>query len=171
MSTSPIHSTKCDGLIISNNSNHAKNPIGINSVSSSNSNIKIYDQTNVPSPTGQQQIVENDDYKKSNGFINTSHVSKDATPTMLAQWMSSHRLGQYVSTFTHFTGADVLRMSKEDLIQICGLADGIRMHNTLHSKYKYLLSNEIDCIIIIDFVFFSFGFFFTNLFSEPLPHA
>ena len=29
------------------------------------------------------------------------------------------------------------RMSKEDLIQICGLADGIRMFNILRAKYVF----------------------------------
>lgn len=31
-------------------------------------------------------------------------------------------------------GADLLRMSREDLIQICGPADGIRLFNTLKGR-------------------------------------
>lgn len=31
-------------------------------------------------------------------------------------------------------GADILRLSREDLIQICGLANGIRLYNALHSR-------------------------------------
>jgi len=31
-------------------------------------------------------------------------------------------------------GADVLRLSREDLLLICGLADGIRLYNALHVR-------------------------------------
>ncbi|XP_031632495.1 transcription factor CP2-like protein 1 isoform X2 [Contarinia nasturtii] len=136
MSNSPIHMTKFDGLFSTGNSNGAGNPIGINSVSSTNSNVKIMDQ-NILSPSKPQQaIVDSDEYNSSNGgFISTSlNMSKDATPLMLTQWLNMHRLGQYVPTFSQFSGADLFRMSKEDLVQICGLADGIRLYNTLHSK-------------------------------------
>ena len=33
-----------------------------------------------------------------------------------------------------FSGCDLLRLSRDDLIQICGLADGIRLNNALQSK-------------------------------------
>ena len=33
-----------------------------------------------------------------------------------------------------FSGVDLLRLTREDLIQICGLADGIRLNNALQSK-------------------------------------
>lgn len=39
------------------------------------------------------------------------------------------------SSFTFFAGADLLRLSREDLIQICGLADGIRLDNALQARY------------------------------------
>ena len=31
-------------------------------------------------------------------------------------------------------GVDLLRLTRDDLIQICGLADGIRLNNALQSK-------------------------------------
>ena len=39
------------------------------------------------------------------------------------------------------TGADLLRLSREDLIEICGLADGIRLNNALRAKYVYTSYN------------------------------
>lgn len=139
MSNSPIHMTKFDGLFSTGNSNGGNgtgNPIGINSVSSTNSNVKIMDQNILSPSTPQQAIIDSDEYNSSSGgFISTSlTISKDATPLILAQWLNMHRLGQYVPTFAQFSGADLFRMSKEDLVQICGLADGIRLYNTLHSK-------------------------------------
>lgn len=129
--------TKFDNIFSTgNNSNSGANPIGINSVSSTNSNSKLMDQNILSPPTPQQTIIDTDEYNNSSGaFIATTlNISKEATPIILAQWLNMHRLGQYVPTFSQFSGADLLRMSKEDLVQICGLADGIRMYNTLHSK-------------------------------------
>ena len=31
-------------------------------------------------------------------------------------------------------GADLLRLTRDDLIQICGLADGIRLNNALQAR-------------------------------------
>lgn len=135
-SNSPIHMTKFDGIFSTGNSNGATNPIGINNVSSSNSNVKIMDQNVLSPATPQQAIIDPEDYNTTSGaFITTSmNITKDATPLILAQWLNLHRLGQYVTTFSQFSGADLLRMCKDDLIQICGLADGIRLFNTIHSK-------------------------------------
>lgn len=46
------------------------------------------------------------------------------------------------SFFSHFLeesfccspGADLLKLTKEDLVQICGAADGIRLYNSLKSR-------------------------------------
>lgn len=92
------------------------------------------DQNIVSPATPQQQVLDSEELNGSNGFSGVVSISKDSTPIVLAQWLNVHRLGQYASTFAHFSGADLLRLSKEDLIQICGLADGIRMYNSLHTK-------------------------------------
>lgn len=138
MSNSPIHISKLDAVFTTtaNTSVNVANPIGINSVSSTNSNTKLMDQSILSPSTSQQLILDTDDISNSAAaFIATTpNMSKDATPLILAQWLNMHRLGQYVATFSQFSGADLLRMSKEDLVQICGLADGIRLYNTIHSK-------------------------------------
>lgn len=36
-------------------------------------------------------------------------------------------------------GADLLRLSRDDLIEICGLADGIRLNNALQAKWVVIL--------------------------------
>nr|CAD7259150.1 unnamed protein product [Timema shepardi] len=61
-------------------------------------------------------------------------LPSDASAQQTAQWLQAHRFGQHLRTFTSFSGADVLRLSRDDLIQICGLADGIRLYNALHAK-------------------------------------
>lgn len=169
--------TKFDGLFSNGNSNGGgggggaggsiTNPIGINSVSSTNSNVKIVDQ-NILSPATpqncQQAIIDSDDYNNSCGaFIGTPiNISKDTTPMILGQWLNMHRLGQYVSTFAQFSGTDLYRMSKEDLAQICGLADGIRLYNTLHSKWVRPISKFL-CTLFMILLFM--------IFPEQLHHA
>ena len=41
---------------------------------------------------------------------------------------------QTTHLYYFFAGVDLLRLTREDLIQICGLADGIRLNNALQSK-------------------------------------
>uniref|UniRef100_A0A3Q3M8L4 Transcription factor CP2-like 1 n=1 Tax=Labrus bergylta TaxID=56723 RepID=A0A3Q3M8L4_9LABR len=50
------------------------------------------------------------------------------------QWLHHHRFSPFSRLFSSFSGADLLRMSKEDLIQICGPADGIRLFNTMKGR-------------------------------------
>ncbi|XP_037543100.1 transcription factor CP2-like protein 1 [Nematolebias whitei] len=50
------------------------------------------------------------------------------------QWLHRHRFAAFSRLFSSFTGADLLRMSREDLIQICGPADGIRFFNTMKRR-------------------------------------
>lgn len=45
-----------------------------------------------------------------------------------------NRFNGFQQTFANFAGSDMLRMSRDDLTQICGQADGIRLYNALHAK-------------------------------------
>lgn len=61
-------------------------------------------------------------------------LNAEATAQQTVQWLQANRFSSQVRTFGRFAGADILRLSREDLIQICGLADGIRLFNALHAK-------------------------------------
>jgi len=61
-------------------------------------------------------------------------LSSDATSSEVSQWLQYHRFANYVRVFQNFSGADLLRLSRDDLIQICGLADGIRLDNALQAR-------------------------------------
>ncbi|XP_022114260.1 transcription factor CP2 isoform X2 [Pieris rapae] len=74
-----------------------------------------------PQPTD----IDND---KNNG------LSKEASSADTQAWLTRHRFAQHAATFSNFCGADLLRLSRDDIIQICGLADGIRLYNALHAK-------------------------------------
>nr|CAG4648794.1 EOG090X0AJ3 [Polyphemus pediculus] len=61
-------------------------------------------------------------------------LNAEASAQQTAQWLQTNRFTSQVRTFSRFAGADILRLSRDDLIQICGLADGIRLFNALHAK-------------------------------------
>ncbi|KAM5308935.1 transcription factor CP2-like protein 1 isoform 2-T3 [Glossophaga mutica] len=50
------------------------------------------------------------------------------------QWLHWHRFSSYCRTLANFTGTDLLKLTRQDLIQICGAADGIRLFNTLRAR-------------------------------------
>ncbi|XP_022255820.1 transcription factor CP2-like protein 1, partial [Limulus polyphemus] len=51
-----------------------------------------------------------------------------------AQWLKLNRFEKYQCTFSNFCASDIMRLNRDDLIQICGVADGIRLYNALHSR-------------------------------------
>ncbi|XP_015837103.1 transcription factor CP2-like protein 1 isoform X2 [Tribolium castaneum] len=66
--------------------------------------------------------------------ISNDHLSSHSTPEETTAWLVNNRFDKYLETFANFSGADMLRMSRDDLIQICGQADGIRFYNAIHLK-------------------------------------
>ncbi|KAI4479105.1 hypothetical protein M0804_011244 [Polistes exclamans] len=69
--------------------------------------------------------------------IGTSYFTElapDANTAQTSAWLRANRFNAFESTFANFSASDILRLSRDDLIQICGLADGIRLFNALHSK-------------------------------------
>uniref|UniRef100_A0A8C5PUS3 Upstream-binding protein 1 n=1 Tax=Leptobrachium leishanense TaxID=445787 RepID=A0A8C5PUS3_9ANUR len=47
------------------------------------------------------------------------------------QWLVKNRFSTYTRVFSNFSGADLLKLTRDDLVQICGTADGIRLFNAL----------------------------------------
>ncbi|KRT86772.1 hypothetical protein AMK59_709 [Oryctes borbonicus] len=78
--------------------------------------------TTTESKPAQQSVKASED-------LNTS-----SDPKQTVCWLVNNRFEKYLTTFSGFSGADMLRMSKDDFIQICGQADGIRLYNAVHLK-------------------------------------
>lgn len=88
-----------------------------------------------------------------------SKLSPEFNCQQTAQWLCKNSFGNYTSTFANFTGADILRLTRNDLIQICGVADGIRLLYSLHPKqvWFYIWFHSIQFPvreIQFEFVFF-----------------
>uniref|UniRef100_A0A0B6Z6Z8 Grh/CP2 DB domain-containing protein n=1 Tax=Arion vulgaris TaxID=1028688 RepID=A0A0B6Z6Z8_9EUPU len=66
--------------------------------------------------------------------VRSGPLPSDAHASEVSQWLHYHRFSNYVRVFQNFSGADLLRLSRDDLIQICGLADGIRLDNALQAR-------------------------------------
>ncbi|XP_022661432.1 transcription factor CP2-like protein 1 isoform X1 [Varroa jacobsoni] len=64
----------------------------------------------------------------------TALLTSDASPQETADWLRSNRFSNALQQLGSFSGADLLRLNKNDLITICGVAEGIRLYNLLHAK-------------------------------------
>ncbi|XP_071156951.1 transcription factor CP2-like isoform X2 [Mytilus edulis] len=61
-------------------------------------------------------------------------LPSDAIADTVSAWLQANRFSSHVRVFQNFSGPDILRLTRDDLIQICGIADGIRLNNALQSK-------------------------------------
>ncbi|XP_054619972.1 upstream-binding protein 1 isoform X2 [Dunckerocampus dactyliophorus] len=66
------------------------------------------------------------------------HGSIELSPAASIQdtqkWLLKNRFNSYARLFSHFSGSDLLKLTRDDLVQICGPPDGIRLFNALKSK-------------------------------------
>jgi len=61
-----------------------------------------------------------------------SVLSATASVDTVTQWLSRNRYSSLLANFRNYNGRDLLRLSREDVISMCGLSDGIRLYNDLH---------------------------------------
>uniref|UniRef100_A0A8C4GPL2 Upstream-binding protein 1 n=1 Tax=Dicentrarchus labrax TaxID=13489 RepID=A0A8C4GPL2_DICLA len=66
----------------------------------------------------------------------TSSVPDSPTASIqdAQKWLLKNRFNSYTRLFSHFSGSDLLKLTRDDLVQICGPADGIRLFNALKSR-------------------------------------
>ncbi|XP_056154097.1 upstream-binding protein 1 isoform X1 [Lampris incognitus] len=65
---------------------------------------------------------------------NTEQLSPTASIQDTQKWLVKNRFNSYTRLFSHFSGSDLLKLTRDDLVQICGPADGIRLFNALKSR-------------------------------------
>ncbi|XP_035286440.1 upstream-binding protein 1-like isoform X2 [Anguilla rostrata] len=68
------------------------------------------------------------------GQVAMEQLSPAATIQEAQQWLHKNRFAAYTRLFSHFSGSDLLKLTRDDLVQICGPADGIRLFNALKSR-------------------------------------
>ncbi|XP_051992489.1 upstream-binding protein 1-like [Xyrauchen texanus] len=67
-------------------------------------------------------------------LMSMESLSPTASIQETQKWLLMNRFNSYSRIFTHFSGSDLLKLTREDLVQICGAADGIRLYNALKSR-------------------------------------
>ncbi|XP_060948753.1 upstream-binding protein 1 isoform X1 [Limanda limanda] len=65
---------------------------------------------------------------------NLEQLSPTASIQDAQKWLLKNRFNSYTRLFSHFSGSDLLKLTRDDLVQICGPADGIRLYNALKSR-------------------------------------
>uniref|UniRef100_A0A1A8R998 Upstream-binding protein 1 n=1 Tax=Nothobranchius rachovii TaxID=451742 RepID=A0A1A8R998_9TELE len=68
------------------------------------------------------------------GHGNPEQLSPTASIQESQKWLQKNRFSSYARLFSHFSGSDLLKLTRDDLVQICGPADGIRLFNALKSR-------------------------------------
>ncbi|XP_005797386.1 upstream-binding protein 1 isoform X3 [Xiphophorus maculatus] len=68
------------------------------------------------------------------GQVNSEQLSPAASIQDAQKWLLKNRFSSYTRLFSHFSGSDLLKLTRDDLVQICGPADGIRLFNALKSR-------------------------------------
>ncbi|XP_055494707.1 transcription factor CP2-like protein 1 isoform X2 [Leucoraja erinacea] len=76
------------------------------------------------SPTSQDELLP----------LSADYLLPTASNQDTQHWLIRNRFAAFCQLFGNFSGADMLKMTKEDLIQICGPADGIRLFNTIKGR-------------------------------------
>ncbi|KAE8626754.1 hypothetical protein XENTR_v10006734 [Xenopus tropicalis] len=70
----------------------------------------------------------------SAGLTPIQNLLPTSTPQEAQQWLHRNRFAAFSRLFTNFSGADLLKLTRDDVIQICGPADGIRLFNALKGR-------------------------------------
>jgi len=75
------------------------------------------------------------DSKLSTDKSNTTNncLPNDISNKLVQEWLVDNRFGHLVPIFIHYTSNDILRLTKEDMINLCGASDGIRCFNVAHN--------------------------------------
>ncbi|XP_034160406.1 transcription factor CP2-like protein 1 isoform X5 [Pangasianodon hypophthalmus] len=56
------------------------------------------------------------------------------SPQEAQEWLHRNRFSSFCRLFSNFSGADLVKMSRNDFVQICGPADGIRLFNAIKGR-------------------------------------
>ena len=59
-------------------------------------------------------------------------LSMSSAAEAVVNWLSASRYGAHISCFRNYSGRDMLRLMRDEIVTLCGLADGIRLYNDLH---------------------------------------
>ncbi|KAK4312309.1 hypothetical protein Pmani_016238 [Petrolisthes manimaculis] len=97
-----------------------------------------------PKQTGVENGIDNEE--EQDNRVCGMPLGSDSTPDQTAAWLVGNRFSRYLSTLAQFSGTDLLRLSRSDLTDICGIADGPRLYYALHAKSVAPLLRVYVCL-------------------------
>ncbi|XP_041104263.1 transcription factor CP2-like isoform X2 [Polyodon spathula] len=78
--------------------------------------------TSSSSPNHQGDVLAN---------VAIEQIGPTASIQEAQQWLHKNRFSAFAQILSNFSGSDLLKLTREDLVQICGPANGIRLFNSL----------------------------------------
>lgn len=94
-------------------------------------NIMNFCSSSFPSPFNPMNNVM---FGQNANLVFNAPLMANLDSQRVREWLLANRFEKYYSLFQNFNSNDLLNLCREDLIQICGLTDGIRLNNCLHIK-------------------------------------
>ncbi|KAG2459316.1 TF2L1 protein, partial [Polypterus senegalus] len=83
----------------------------------------------------KRNALEKEKYQPSyDTTVLTENLHPTASIQDAQQWLHRNRFSPFCRLFSNFSGADLLKMGKDDFVQICGPADGIRLYNVMKGR-------------------------------------
>ncbi|XP_058475211.1 upstream-binding protein 1 isoform X4 [Solea solea] len=100
--------------------------------------LSTYTTSSVPDSDSSSPNHQADPGSHGNSESVSMLFLQQLSPTASIQdtqkWLLKNRFNSYTRLFSHFSGSDLLKLTRDDLVQICGTADGIRLFNALKSR-------------------------------------
>jgi hypothetical protein len=83
----------------------------------------------------QNQHLDRTTSLSTSSYLKTQSFSlqPDCNNKYVQEWIFMNRFSHLLHLFSNYTSNDVLRLSKDDLIKLCGAPDGIRLFNLAHN--------------------------------------
>jgi transcription factor CP2-like protein len=80
--------------------------------------------------------------------VKMSNFLEDSNPSQVTQFLLFNRFDRHIKTFNNYSGSDLLRLTRSDLIHLCNSdSDGIRLYNLLHHHPR----RHPKCVIYVTF--------------------
>lgn len=122
-----------------------------------------------PGPSGAASFFLTTPTSTGGQVTSGSELNESSSRENTRAWLEMNRFSQYLSLFANYTGADLLRLSRRDLLDLCGTADGIRLYNTLRIrmvKILYICMEQEKGMKLFQFQSYEL-LFSTSYFSVP----
>ena len=66
--------------------------------------------------------------------VKDEYLDKDATIESTQNWLEANRFTRFLHLFTNYSAIDMLKLSRDDLIDLCDKSEGIRLFNAIHPR-------------------------------------